>query len=75
MKSTLKVFPNPAVDVVNVSSKEEIKAVSIMDLSGKRVKAVQTKGEVNVSSLTKGTYILQVLYTNGSVENTKLIKK
>lgn len=75
MKSTLKVFPNPAVDVVNVSSKEEIKAVSIMDLSGKEVKAVQTKGEVNVSSLTKGTYILQVLYTNGSVENTKLIKK
>ena len=75
VKSTLKVFPNPAVDVVNVSSKEEIKAVSIMDLSGKRVKAVQTKGEVNVSSLTKGTYILQVLYTNGSVENTKLIKK
>ena len=46
-----------------------------MDLSGKRVKAVQTKGEVNVSSLTKGTYILQVLYTNGSVENTKWIKK
>lgn len=75
VKSTLKVFPNPAVDVVNVSSKEEIKSVSIMDLSGKRVKAVQTKGEVNVSSLTKGTYILQVLYTNGSVENTKLIKK
>ena len=75
VKSTLKVFPNPASDVVTVSSKQDIKAVSIIDLSGKRVKSVETKGEVNVSSLTKGTYILQVSYTNGSVENTKLIKK
>ena len=75
VKSALKVYPNPAVDVVNVSANKEIKAVSIMDLSGKRVKAVQTKGEVNVSSLPKGTYILQVSYTNGAVENTKLIKK
>ena len=75
VKSGLKIFPNPAVDVVNVTANKEIKAVSIIDLSGKRVKAVQTKGEFNVSSLAKGIYILQVSYANGAVENTKLIKK
>lgn len=75
IKSGLKVYPNPAVDVVTVTAKNEIKAISIIDISGKRVKAVQTKGEVNVSSLSKGTYILQVYYSNGAVENTKLIKK
>lgn len=75
VKTGLKVYPNPAVDVVNVSANREIKAVTVIDLSGKKVKSIQTKGEVNVSSLTKGTYILQVFYVDGAVENTKIIKK
>jgi hypothetical protein len=75
VKSALKVYPNPAVDVINVSANKEIKALSVIDLSGKRVKTSQTKGELNVSSFAKGPYILQVYYANGAVENTKLIKK
>lgn len=75
VKSSLKISPNPASDVVTVSSNKEIKAVSIIDLSGKKVKSVATSSKVDVSSLAKGTYILQVSYVNGAVENTKLIKK
>ena len=75
VKSSLKISPNPASDVVTLSANKEIKSVSIIDLSGKRVKAVNTSDKVDVSSLAKGTYILQVTYANGAVENTKLIKK
>lgn len=75
IKSALKVSPNPAVDVVTVSANKEIKAVNIIDLTGKKVKTEVTSGKVNVASLAKGTYILQVHYVNGAVENTKLIKK
>lgn len=75
VKSSLKISPNPAVDVVTVTANKEIKSVSIIDLSGKKVKTEVTSGKVNVSSLAKGTYILQVNYGNGGVENTKLIKK
>ncbi|MGA9212077.1 T9SS type A sorting domain-containing protein [Kaistella sp.] len=74
VKSSLKVYPNPASDVVTVTSNKEIQAVNIIDLSGKRVQTTKTTGKVNVSSLAKGTYILQVYYGNGAVENTKLIK-
>lgn len=74
-KSALKVYPNPAVDVVNVTSNREIKAVTVIDLTGKVIKSVKTSGEINVSSLAKGTYILQVYYGGDTVENTKLIKK
>ncbi|SHK29180.1 T9SS type A sorting domain-containing protein [Epilithonimonas mollis] len=74
-KSNLKVFPNPAVDVVNLTANKEIKSVNIYDLSGKKVKSVNEGKQINVSNLAKGTYILQAYYGNGSVENTKLIKK
>lgn len=75
VKSSLKISPNPASDVVTVTANKEIKSVSIIDLSGKKVKSEVTSSKVNVSSLAKGTYILQVNYGNGTVENTKLIKK
>lgn len=74
-KSALKVYPNPAGDVVNVTAKESIQAVTIIDLSGKKVQSFKSGSNINVSSLAKGTYILQVYYGNGAVENTKLIKK
>lgn len=74
VKSNLKVFPNPATDVVNITSNNKIEAVSVIDLAGRKVQAAKGS-QINVSSLAKGTYILQVLYGGGGVENTKLIKK
>ena len=75
VKSGLQIYPNPAGDVVTISTKSEIQSVNIFDLSGKKVKSLKPAKEINVSSLAKGTYILQVFYMNGGVENTKLIKK
>ena len=73
--NNLKVFPNPASDVVNLTANKEIKSVNIFDLSGKKVKSVTDTKQINVSNLAKGNYIIQAYYGNGSVENTKLIKK
>ena len=74
VKSNLKVFPNPAVDVVTVTSNKDVKKVTVYDLSGKKVSSTEGN-KINVSALSKGNYILQVYYGNGGVENTKLIKK
>lgn len=74
VKSNLKVFPNPASDVVNITSNKKIESVVVIDLSG-RVLTAAKGSQVNVSSLAKGTYMLQVHYGGGAVENTKLIKK
>ena len=75
VKSGLKIYPNPAVDVVNVTAKQPIKAISVFDMTGKKLQSSKSTSQVNVSSLVKGTYILQVFYGDGAVENTKLIKK
>ena len=74
VKTNLKVYPNPAVDVVNLTAAKNIKGGTIFDASGKKV-MTYTGSEINVSSLAKGTYILQVYYGGGAVENTKLIKQ
>lgn len=75
IKSNLKVYPNPATDIVNVSSNKKIENITVIDMTGKKVQSFKAGNQINVSSLPKGTYILQVYYGEGAVENTKLIKK
>ncbi len=75
VKSNLKVYPNPATDIVNVSSNKKIENITVIDMTGKKVQSFKAGNQINVSSLPKGTYILQVYYGEGAVENTKLIKK
>lgn len=75
VKSNLKVYPNPATDVVNISSTKKIENITVIDMTGKKVQSFKAGNQINVSSLAKGTYILQVYYGEGAVENTKLIKK
>ncbi|MBP3840356.1 MAG: T9SS type A sorting domain-containing protein, partial [Chryseobacterium sp.] len=75
VKSNLKVYPNPATDIVNVSSNKKIENITVIDMTGKKVQSFKAGNQINVSSLAKGTYILQVYYGEGAVENTKLIKK
>ncbi|MCW4451735.1 T9SS type A sorting domain-containing protein [Kaistella sp. BT6-1-3] len=75
VKSNLKVYPNPATDIVNISANRKIENVTVMDMTGKKVQSFKAGNQINVSSLAKGTYILQVYYGEGAVENTKLIKK
>lgn len=74
-KTKLTAFPNPAVDVVTLKSSKDIKEIAIIDLSGKVVKREKSNGQVNVSNLAKGTYVAQAIYADGSLENTKVIKK
>lgn len=74
-KAKLTAYPNPAVDVVTFKSSKDIKEVAIIDLSGKIVKREKTNSQINVSNLAKGTYVAQAIYADGSVENTKVIKK
>jgi len=75
VKSSLKVYPNPATDIVTVSADRKIENITVIDMSGKKVQSFKADKQINVSSLAKGTYILQVYYGGGAVENTKLIKK
>lgn len=72
----LKLYPNPAVDLVNIAAAESIDQVLVFDLMGRLVKDA-TPGSndfrLDVSHLNKGVYMVQ-LKAGDKVATTKLIK-
>lgn len=67
--TSLKTYPNPFKDNLNVESEEVIKNISIYSVNGQRIKDVtvnSTKANIGTSSLSKGAYMLKVETANGS---------
>ncbi len=73
-KNSTVIYPNPATDVVNIESKENLTSVEIIGLSGQKLLNSNSK-KINVSHLNKGIYIVKILLQNGKTETHKLIKK
>lgn len=72
-KNNISVYPNPAVDVINISNVSSKTKFEIYNVGGQLVNQGTTDGKVNVSKLTKGVYILTV-ESNGEKSQTKFIK-
>lgn len=70
-------YPNPVKDVLNITTKKNVENVSVFNLAGQEVigNAKATNGQINVSSLSTGTYVFKVTLENGQVETFKIIKK
>lgn len=74
VKNNIKVFPNPATDVLNIDSSEEVKNVSVLSLDGKLVSTTNGK-QVDVSTLKAGVYIYEVTTVSGEKVINKFMKK
>ena len=71
----VQVYPNPAVDVLNITKVTDKATYSIYNMAGQAVnngKVINNK--VQVSQLQKGVYIIAV-DNNGDVTKVKFIKK
>lgn len=76
-KNSLKVYPNPVVDMMNVESAAKVKSVSVYDATGKLVSSNvmnAVKSQVNLSKLTAGAYVVTIETENGT-QSVKIIKK
>ncbi len=67
------IYPNPASDYINVNA-DALEAVEVYSMSGALVANVKGESTVDVSSLTKGAYLVKVVTANG-VKVEKVIKK
>lgn len=67
------VYPNPATDVVHLS--EQMKIITVYSISGQKLFSVYNAQQVNVSSLSSGTYFLQAENESGKTSVQKIIKK
>ncbi|MBT2621851.1 DUF5074 domain-containing protein [Chryseobacterium sp. ISL-6] len=72
-KLELGIYPNPATDILNIKTQDKVMNTTIFDISGKVINAPFNNGQINVSTLTKGMYILKVV-TDKAVYQQKFIK-
>ena len=67
------LYPNPAHDVLNIESQQEIETVKIYNLQGQLIKEVSTNS-IDVSNLNTGLYFVQVTIEGKSITK-KFIKE
>ena len=73
--SSIRIYPNPASDLLNISSEKEILNAEIMNLDGQLVKTISNHfNNVGISDLSDGFYFVKV-YTETGTETLKFIKK
>lgn len=69
------VYPNPAIDKIYITSPEEAD-LSIFNISGQKVLGLSNfiEGEINISSLNKGTYIVIFITKRGRLSKQFIVK-
>ena len=74
-KSSVSLYPNPFVDVLNISDVKGVKSISVSDATGRTVSKLAPSTEINLSKLTSGVYVVTLQMEDGSVKSHKVIKK
>ncbi|MGB6035888.1 MAG: FG-GAP-like repeat-containing protein [Cryomorphaceae bacterium] len=77
-KTSLSVYPNPAINEVFINASENIigSRADIFDVQGKRVySGILNANRIDVSSLETGNYILQLVMDEGVTAESKFYKK
>lgn len=69
------VYPNPATEVININTTDNVQRVEIFNMQGQLVKAeIGDVNSISVKSLANGLYTLKLTTDNG-VSMHKIIKK
>lgn len=69
---SLKIYPNPAIDFINLN--KEFRSISVFSIDGKLISTYNNTKEVDVSFLSKGTYIVNAIDENDFSFSEKLVK-
>ena len=72
--NAVKVYPNPATDVVRVNS-EDVTAIYVYSLNGSVVAHSEGVNYVSVSGLQSGFYLYRITLADGTVAQGKIVKK
>lgn len=68
------VYPNPAVNELNIKINEQIVSINVLTLDGKVVISSNNNSKIDVSELNSGLYIYQVVTVAGNVSNGNFTK-
>ncbi len=73
---SIKLFPNPTDDVLNIDSKVVLERIELFDLAGKKLLIKEVNLElISLKDFSEGVYIIQLTSTNGEKLTKRVIKK
>lgn len=72
---SIKLFPNPTSQSLNIKSDKPIANISIYNTVGKQIKTVTINKQIDVSELKTGVYFLKAQFKDGKHSITKFIKE
>ncbi len=73
---TVKVYPNPFADLLNISDVSNVKNVLVTDIAGRLVKTIANpSSELHLGELKQGMYLVILEMKDGSKQTIKTIKK
>ena len=73
--NSISLYPNPAREVLNISSTIKITKIQVYDIQGRNVASYNNTSDINIAALGKGAYIVKVVQENGSVVAKQFIKE
>jgi hypothetical protein len=74
--SSIKAYPNPFSDVLNISDVSNVKNITVTDVAGRLVKTISNpSSELQLGELTQGMYLVTLEMKDGSRQMIKTIKK
>ncbi|MFT5248602.1 MAG: hypothetical protein ACI93P_000316 [bacterium] len=68
------VYPNPVKDVVRIQTAETVSNAKVMDITGKILLSQSHTKEINLSSLSRGVYLMQITTERGGA-TSKIVKE
>lgn len=64
--NTVKVFPNPTSDYVNINTNKSVANVTFFNIVGEEVKTVNNSNRIDITDLNQGIYIINIQFTDNS---------
>lgn len=71
--NTVSLYPNPTTSVLNIKMNNRFSQATVYSVLGKEVLKTQNKN-IDVSSLSKGVYLIKINDENGNVTTKRFIK-
>ncbi|KMQ67548.1 secretion protein [Chryseobacterium sp. FH2] len=70
------IYPNPVKDIIYIKGTKKIDKAEIYNMVGQKVRTIDSVGnQIDVSSLSKGTYVLEFFVKGEVSQNLKFIKQ
>ena len=74
----INVFPNPATDILNITSSETISEIEIVNVIGQVVKRLEVNSDnavCDVEELTAGVYVVRIRTASATLSQRKFVKE